>query len=129
NVALLCIDPSTWLGDMIALDNAMIDRFPDVTWGLHLCRGNGPRGRWAVAGGYDSIAEQLFNDIHVDRLLLEYDSPRAGTFEPLRFVPSSKTAVLGLISTKDAEVEMPALLESRIEEASRYLPLDRLALS
>jgi 5-methyltetrahydropteroyltriglutamate--homocysteine methyltransferase len=129
NFRKLGIDPSSWLGEMIALDNALVDRFPDVTWALHLCRGNGPRGRWAVAGGYDTIAEQLFSDIHVDRLLLEYDSPRAGTFEPLRFVPPTKTAVLGLISTKEAEVEPATLLESRVEEASRYVPLDRLALS
>jgi 5-methyltetrahydropteroyltriglutamate--homocysteine methyltransferase len=129
NFRKLGLDPSSWLGEMIALDNALVDRFPNVTWGLHLCRGNGPRGRWAVAGGYDAIAEQLFGEIHVDRLLLEYDSPRAGTFEPLRFIPPSKTAVLGLISTKEAEVETPELLESRIEEASRYVLLDRLALS
>jgi 5-methyltetrahydropteroyltriglutamate--homocysteine methyltransferase len=129
NFRKLGIDPSTWLGEMIALDNALVERFPSVTWGLHLCRGNGPGGHWAVAGGYDEIAEQLFSDIHVDRLLLEYDSPRAGTFAPLRFVPADKTAVLGLISTKDAEQETPELLEGRIEEAARFVPLERLALS
>jgi 5-methyltetrahydropteroyltriglutamate--homocysteine methyltransferase len=129
NFRRLGIDPATWLGEVIAQDNALVDRFPDVTWGLHLCRGNGARGAWSVAGGYDPIAEQLFNDIHVDRLLLEYDTPRAGTFTPLRFVPKDKVAVLGLISTKENDVETPELLKARIEEASRYIPLDQISLS
>ena len=82
-----------------------------------------------MAGGYDPIAEQLFNDIHVDRLLLEYDTPRSGTFAPLRYIPSGKTAVLGLISTKEAEVETADLLKHRVDEATRYLALEQLALS
>jgi 5-methyltetrahydropteroyltriglutamate--homocysteine methyltransferase len=129
NFRHLGIDPSTWLAEVIAQDNALVDRFPDVTWGLHLCRGNGVRGAWSVAGGYDPIAEQLFNDIHVDRLLLEYDTPRAGTFAPLRFVPKDKVAVLGLISTKENDVETPELLKARIEEATRYIPLEQISLS
>ena len=129
NFRRLGIDPSTWLSEVIAQDNALVDRFPGVTWGLHLCRGNGARGAWSVAGGYDPIAEQLFNDIHVDRLLLEYDTPRAGTFAPLRFVPKDKVAVLGLISTKENEVETPELLRSRIEEATKYIALDQISLS
>ncbi|MHB8575262.1 MAG: uroporphyrinogen decarboxylase/cobalamine-independent methonine synthase family protein [Dehalococcoidia bacterium] len=126
--ARLQINTRTWLGEMIALDNALIAGFPGVSFGLHLCRGNN-RSMWSVEGGYDAIAEQLFNDITVQRLLLEYDSPRAGSFAPLRFVPADKTAVLGLITTKEPELESPDLLKRRIEEASRYIPIERLALS
>jgi methionine synthase II (cobalamin-independent) len=129
NFRRLGIDPQTWLGEVIAQDNSLIDRFPGVTWGLHLCRGNGARGAWSVAGGYDPIAEQLFNDIHVDRLLLEYDTPRAGNFEPLRFVPTDKAAVLGLISTKENEIETPELLKQRLDEAAHYISLDQVSLS
>jgi 5-methyltetrahydropteroyltriglutamate--homocysteine methyltransferase len=128
NLRRLGIDPSTWLGEMIALDNELIDSFPEITFGLHLCRGN-HRSMWSVEGGYDVIAEQLFNDIHVDRLLLEYDSPRSGTFAPLRFVPDGKIVVLGLITTKEPELESADLLKRRIEEASKHIPLERLALS
>jgi methionine synthase II (cobalamin-independent) len=129
NFRRLGIDPQTWLGEVIAQDNSLVDRFPGVTWGLHLCRGNGARGAWSVAGGYDPIAEQLFNEIHVDRLLLEYDTPRAGNFEPLRFVPKDKVAVLGLISTKENEIETPELLKQRLDEASQYISLDQVSLS
>jgi 5-methyltetrahydropteroyltriglutamate--homocysteine methyltransferase len=128
NLERLGIDPSTWLRQMIALDNELIDTFPDLTWGLHLCRGN-HRSMWSVEGGYDAIAEQLFSEIHVDRLALEYDSPRAGTFAPLRFVPSNKVVILGLITTKEPELEGKDLLVRRVEEAARYVPLERLALS
>ena len=102
--------------------------FPDTTFGLHLCRGN-HRSMWSVEGGYDEIAEQLFKEIAVERLLLEYDSPRSGDFGPLRFVPAGKTVVLGLITTKEPEVETGELLKRRIEEAAAFLPLDQLALS
>jgi 5-methyltetrahydropteroyltriglutamate--homocysteine methyltransferase len=84
---------------------------------------------WSVEGGYDPIAEQLFNEIHCQRLLLEYDSPRAGTFAPLRFTPAEKVAVLGLITTKEPEVESAELLKQRLNEASQHVPLERLALS
>ncbi len=128
NFHRLGLNTDTWLSDMIALDNALIAGFPDVTFGLHLCRGNS-RSMWSVEGGYDAIAEQLFNEITVQRLLLEYDSPRAGSFAPLRFVPPDKTVVLGLVTTKQPEVESDELLRRRIEEASQFVPLDRLALS
>jgi 5-methyltetrahydropteroyltriglutamate--homocysteine methyltransferase len=82
-----------------------------------------------VEGGYDPIAEQLFNELRVQRLLLEYDTPRAGNFEPLRFVPGDKTVVLGLITTKEPELETSELLQRRVDEASQYIPLERLALS
>lgn len=128
NFRRLGINPDTWLGEMIAMDNALIEGFPGVTFGIHLCRGNN-RSMWSVEGGYDAIAEQLFNELHVQRLLLEYDTPRAGSFAPLRFVPNDKTVVLGLITTKEPEIESEALLRRRVEEASRYVPLDRMALS
>ena len=122
------INPDTWLGEMIAIDNALMAGFPSVTFGIHLCRGNN-QSMWSVEGGYDAIAEQLFNELHVQRLLLEYDTPRAGSFAPLRFVPNDKTVVLGLITTKEPELESDDLLKRRIDEASQYVPIDRLALS
>ena len=128
NLRRVGLDPSTWLQQMIDYDNKLVDSFPDVTWGLHLCRGN-HKSMWSVEGGYDDIAEQLFTAIHVDRLMLEYDSPRSGTFAPLRFVPDDKVVVLGLITTKEPEVEPADLLKSRIEEAVRFIPIERLALS
>jgi 5-methyltetrahydropteroyltriglutamate--homocysteine methyltransferase len=128
NLERLGIEPAAWLGEMIAMDNALVDAFPELTFGLHLCRGN-HRSMWSVEGGYDEIAEQLFGDIHVDRLALEYDSPRAGTFAPLRFVPDDKVVILGLITTKEPELESADLLRRRIEEAAELIPLERLALS
>jgi 5-methyltetrahydropteroyltriglutamate--homocysteine methyltransferase len=128
NLERVGLNVETWLADMIAVDNALIRSFPDVTFAVHLCRGN-HRSMWSVEGGYDAIAEQLFNDLEVDRILAEYDSPRAGTFEPLRFVPEHKTVVLGLITTKEPELEDADQLKSRIEKASAHVPLDRLALS
>jgi 5-methyltetrahydropteroyltriglutamate--homocysteine methyltransferase len=124
----LGIDPEPWLGEMIAFDNALIADFPGVTFGLHLCRGN-HRSMWAVEGGYDPIAERLFNELNVDRLLLEYDTPRAGDFTPLRHVPADKVVVLGLVSSKEARVETRDEILPRIEEAARYMPIERLALS
>ena len=124
----LGIDTEPWLGEMIAFDNRLIEGFDGITFGLQLCRGN-HRSMWAVEGGYDPIAERLFNELRVDRLLLEYESPRAGTFEPLRYVPADKVVVLGLISSKEARVESRDEILPRIEEASHYLPLNQLALS
>ena len=118
NLRRVGLDTETWLGQMIEMDNALIREFPDVTFAVHLCRGN-HRSMWSVEGGYDAIAEQLFNDLACDRILAEYDSPRAGTFEPLRFVPDDKVVVLGLITTKEPDLEDPDLLKRRIEEASR----------
>jgi len=128
NFQRLGIDPDTWLREMIAVDNALMAGFGGVTFGIHLCRGNN-RSMWSVEGGYDTIAEQLFNELNVQRLLLEYDTPRAGSFSPLRFVPADKSVVLGLITTKTPEIEPDELLERRIAEASKYVPLERLALS
>ena len=128
NLRRVGLDTGTWLGQMIAMDNGLIGAFPGTTFGVHLCRGN-HRSMWSVEGGYDAIAEQLFNGLECQRILAEYDSPRAGTFAPLRFVPPDKTVVLGLITTKEPELEDAGQIKGRIEEASRFIPLERLALS
>jgi methionine synthase II (cobalamin-independent) len=109
--------------------NAEIARgFDGVTFGIHLCRGN-QRSMWHREGAYDAIAERLFNELPHQRFLLEYDSPRAGGFAPLRFVPKGKVVVLGLISTKTPELESIDLLKKRIDEAAKVLPLEQLAVS
>jgi 5-methyltetrahydropteroyltriglutamate--homocysteine methyltransferase len=110
------------------INRAIAGRSPDLTVAMHTCRGN-YQGHWMAEGGYDPIAEHLFSEIKVDALLLEYDSPRAGSFAPLRFMPKDKTVVLGLVSTKTAELEDPDVLKRRIEDASRYVDLERLCLS
>jgi 5-methyltetrahydropteroyltriglutamate--homocysteine methyltransferase len=123
-------EPEALLDEAIAADNACFRaaRRPGVTLAIHLCRGNN-RSQWYASGGYDAIAEKLFNQLDVDRFLLEYDDERSGTFEPLRFVPDNKTIVLGLVSSKKPELESGDELMRRIEEASKYVPLERLALS
>ena len=109
--------------------NAEIARdFPGVTFGIHLCRGN-QRSQWHREGTYDAIAERLFNELPHQRFLLEYDSPRAGSFAPLRYVPKDKVVVLGLVSTKVPELETVEALTRRVEEAAKYVPLERLAIS
>jgi 5-methyltetrahydropteroyltriglutamate--homocysteine methyltransferase len=95
---------------------------------IHLCRGNN-RSHWYAEGGYDPIAEKLFGTLEVDRFLLEYDDERSGSFEPLRFVPRGKAVVLGLVSSKRVQLESLADLRRRVEQASRYVPLEDLALS
>ena len=124
----LGIDPIKQMTQSIAADNAVIDGVPGITFGIHLCRGN-VRSMWHREGGYGAIAEILFNSLRHDRLLLEYDTERAGTFEPLRFVPKDKIVVLGLVSSKVPELENSDELKRRIDEASRYIPLEQLALS
>lgn len=121
-------DPDALLAKAIETDNAVIDGFDDVTFALHVCRGNF-RGKWARQGGYDRVAERLYNELHHQRLLLEYDSPRAGNFDSLRFLPKGKMAVLGLISTKTHEVESADEIKRRIDEASRFIAFDQLGLS
>ena len=105
----------------------MVADFGGVTFGIHLCRGN-QRSMWHREGSYDAIAERLFNELPHDRFLLEYDSPRAGSFAPLRFVPKGKVVVLGLISTKVPELEKVDALKRRIDEAAKFIPLDQLAI-
>ena len=131
-------NPDENLERSIAADNAVIAGFPDVTFGIHLCRGN-PRTidpatgkvapQWHREGHYDAIAERLFSRLNHHRLLLEYDDERSGSFAPLRYVPKGKVAVLGLVTTKRSDLEPLDLLRRRIDEAAQYLPLDQLALS
>jgi 5-methyltetrahydropteroyltriglutamate--homocysteine methyltransferase len=94
----------------------------------HLCRGNF-RSSWVASGGYDFVAEALFGELNVDGFFLEYDDERSGGFEPLRFVPPGKMVVLGLVTTKRGELEDPDVLKRRIEQASKFVPLDQLCLS
>src|SRR5262249_55965791 len=117
-----------WLARGIEMDNALITGFAGVTFGFHLCRGN-QGGRWLVSGGYDSIARPIFRGTRAHRLLLEYDDARSGSFEPLREVPDDKMVVLGLVTTKSPRRENPQELISRIRDAARFVPLERLALS
>jgi 5-methyltetrahydropteroyltriglutamate--homocysteine methyltransferase len=126
----LAQDPDAALKESVAADNACLAaaRRAGVTLAIHLCRGNN-RGHWYAEGGYDAIAEELFNALEVDRFLLEYDDERSGTFEPLRFVPRGKMVVLGLISSKRPKLEEKSALIRRIKEASRHVPLENLALS
>ncbi len=122
-------DPDTLPQTYARLINDTIAGRPaDMVVCLHLCRGNFA-GAWVAEGGYDPIAELLFNEIAVDGYFLEYDSPRAGGFAPLRFLPKGKIAVLGLLTTKSPHLESKDDLKRRIEEASRYVSLDQLALS
>jgi 5-methyltetrahydropteroyltriglutamate--homocysteine methyltransferase len=127
----LGVDPDQSMQEDIEADNACLQGLDraNVTIGMHLCRGNGPGGAWHTSGGYDRIAEPVFNGIDVDVWLLEYDSERAGGFEPLRHMPRNKIAVLGLVTTKSGELEDEDLLVRRIEEASQHLPLQQLTLS
>ncbi len=106
----------------------LADRPAGMTVGLHLCRGNF-RGRWMASGGYEPVAEHLFNDTPVDAFFLEYDSERAGDFSPLRWLPAGKHVVLGLVSTKSPALEAADALRRRIDEAARFVPMERLALS
>ncbi len=126
----LKVEPDAALDEAVRADNAcfLAARKDGVTLAIHLCRGNN-RSHWYAEGGYDSIAEKLFGTLEADRFLLEYDDERSGTFEPLRFVPKGKTVVLGLVSSKVPRMEDPDVLAKRIEEASKYVPMENLALS
>jgi 5-methyltetrahydropteroyltriglutamate--homocysteine methyltransferase len=125
-------DPVALLDTSVRIDNKLIraarDRNPEVTIGLHMCRGNN-RSAWMAQGSYEPVAERLFGEVDVDRFLLEYDTERAGGFEPLRFVPRGRTVVLGLVSSKFPELESKDDLRRRIDEAARYVPMEDLALS
>ena len=131
-------DPDENMQRSIASDNAVIAGFDNVTFGIHLCKGN-PRTidpatgkvmpQWHREGHYDAIAERLFAQLNHHRLLLEYDDERSGSFAPLRYVPKDKIVVLGLVTTKRADLESLDLLRRRIDEATQYLPSAQLALS
>ncbi len=112
----------------VDLINDIIAGHPNVTFGLHICRGN-DASRYMAKGSYAALAEEIFGRVAVDRLLLEYDDERSGDFEPLREVPEDKVVVLGLVTTKWHREETASELVDRIEEASQYIPLDRLAIS
>ena len=126
-----------WGHDMAAelvadaeIDNLAVEGIRGVTRAIHICRGNAPGGRWLANGGYEKIAAQVFPRLsNFDRLLLEYDTPRAGDFPPLAQVRPGTDVVLGLLTTKKGDVEDDALVEKRIREAARYVPLEHLALS
>jgi 5-methyltetrahydropteroyltriglutamate--homocysteine methyltransferase len=131
-------DPKRNFARSIDADNALIQGFPGVTFGIHVCRGNARTidpntgklvPQWHREGHYDPIAEQLFGGLKHDRILLEYDSERAGGFEPLRFVPKDKVIVLGLITTKSSDIEPADDLKRRIDQAALYVPLEQLAIS
>jgi len=110
------------------INRAFANRPSSMHLAMHICRGNF-RGGWWGQGGYEPVAEVVFNDMHVDSYFLEYDTERAGGFEPLRFVPKNKTIVLGLVSSKLPPLESKDMLKRRIEEAARYIDFDQLALS
>jgi 5-methyltetrahydropteroyltriglutamate--homocysteine methyltransferase len=122
------LDPAEVLTRTIAAENAVVKDFPGVTFGLHVCRGN-EQSHWHREGHYDAVAEQLFSSLVHQRLLLEYDTERAGSFEPLRFVPPHTTVVVGLVTTKSGQVETVDELRRRLDEVSRYVPLDQVAIS
>jgi methionine synthase II (cobalamin-independent) len=131
-------DPKRNLERSIAADNAVIEGFDGVTFGIHLCKGNARTidpatgkvtPQWHREGHYDGIAEQVFSELKHHRLLLEYDDERSGGFAPLKHVRKGAIAVLGLVTTKRPDLEPYDLLKRRLDEASRHLPLDQLALS
>ncbi len=122
-------DWSRLINIYIDVTNRLLRNAPhDLQIGMHLCRGN-RGGHWHAEGSYEEVAERLFNNLNINFFFLEYDSPRAGDFSPLRYMPKSKTTILGLVSTKSPALEDKAILIDKIEQAAKYLPLDRLSLS
>jgi 5-methyltetrahydropteroyltriglutamate--homocysteine methyltransferase len=122
-------DPDKFMAAYIKCLNQALEGHPDsLTVSMHICRGN-RHGHYIAEGGYDRVAEYLFNNLAIDNFFLEYDSPRAGSFEPLRFMPADKSVVLGLVTTKRPELEPKDELKRRIEEAARFMPWEHLALS
>jgi 5-methyltetrahydropteroyltriglutamate--homocysteine methyltransferase len=120
-------DPEKLLDRCIELDNAVIGDHAGVTFGIHLCRGNN-QSKFYASGGYDPIAA-VFERTRFNRFLLEYDDERSGGFEPLQHVPEDRTVVLGLVTTKKPQLESKDELKQRINEAAKYVPMERLALS
>jgi 5-methyltetrahydropteroyltriglutamate--homocysteine methyltransferase len=122
-------DPEKLIELYIDLINRIVRERPQgMTVGVHMCRGNA-MGKWIAAGGYERIAEKSFSLLDVDALFLEFDSERAGGFEPLRFIPKGKQVVLGLVSTKIPALEDPDLLKRKIDAAARFVPMERLSIS
>ena len=124
------VDPDVGIDQDVRADNALIDglKRDGVTFALHMCRGNF-FSRWYAEGGYDRVAERVFPKLNYDRFLLEYDTARAGGFEPLRFVPKGKVVALGLVSTKTPKLENPDDIRRRVDEAATYVPIENLALT
>jgi 5-methyltetrahydropteroyltriglutamate--homocysteine methyltransferase len=123
-------DPNEVVSQTIAADNTVLRRAKagGAVTGVHICRGN-HRSAWVMSGGYDSVAERLFNEVETDRFLLEYDDDRSGGFEPLRFLPKDKIVVLGLVTSKLGALEDSDALMRRVDEAAKYAPVEQLALS
>jgi 5-methyltetrahydropteroyltriglutamate--homocysteine methyltransferase len=128
-LASVGVDVDAQIAFDAALDSSLFAGLGGVTRALHVCRGNAPGGRWHSSGGYGAISGQLFPQLEVDRLLLEYDTERAGTFGPLADVPSGVTAVLGLLTTKSGDLEDESVVRERIAEAATTKPLSELAVS
>ena len=127
--ASMGMEPEAITTTYIDIINRAVSACPqDMVVGMHMCRGN-LRSRWLAEGSYEPVAERIFNELNIDAYFLEYDTDRAGDFEPLRYVPEGKTVVLGLVSTKTPQLEASETLKQRIDAASRYVPLERLALS
>lgn len=123
------LDPDQLMADYVDLFNDCLRGRPaGVTVAVHMCRGN-YKGKFLSEGGYETFAEMFFNKLDADAFFLEYDNERSGDFEPLRFVPKDKVAVLGIVSSKTPEMESKDSLKSRIEEAAKYIDLDQLCLS
>lgn len=120
-------DPDRLLGRCIEMDNAVIGNHPGITFGLHICRGNN-QSKYYASGDYGPISS-VFKGTRFDRFLLEFDDDRSGGFEPLQHVPDNRTVVLGLVTTKKPALESKETLKQRIREATKYVPLERLALS
>jgi 5-methyltetrahydropteroyltriglutamate--homocysteine methyltransferase len=122
-------DPNALPKTYANLINACVEKVPqDMTICMHLCRGNFA-GAWIAEGGYEPVADLLFNEVNVTGYFLEYDSERAGGFEPLRFLPKGKVAVLGLVTTKNSTLEIKDDIKRRIEQAAKFVDIDQLALS
>jgi 5-methyltetrahydropteroyltriglutamate--homocysteine methyltransferase len=131
-------DPDKNLERLVAADNAVIDGFQGVTFGVHLCKGNARTvdpgtgkvvPQWHREGHYDAIAERVFSQLKHDRFLLEYDDGRSGGFEPLKHIPKGAIAVVGLVTTKSPDVESSDFIRRRLDDAAKHLPLEQLALS
>ena len=120
-------DPDKIIDVCIEMDNAIIGKHPGITFGMHICRGNN-QSKFYASGDYEPIS-RIFSNTHFHRFLLEYDDSRSGGFEPLRHVPDDRFVVLGLITTKKPRLESASEIRDRIQEAAKYIPLERLALS
>ncbi len=122
-------DPHALVDRYIDALNACVSACPpEISIGVHMCRGNF-KGHYLAEGGYEAVAERFFARTNATHFLLEYDTPRAGDFAPLRFVPKTKGVVLGLVSSKSPVIESVDALQRRVADATRHIDLDRLAIS